>query len=75
MHVQDLQRQLGCLLWVKDELEKSLQDTTDDKEVLEAMLGEVEEDNDKSIAKIRMLEKQVNAVWVSNLSFCLYFEW
>ncbi|CAN6487022.1 unnamed protein product [Victoria cruziana] len=66
MHVQDLQRQLGCLLWVKDELEKSLQDTTDDKEVLEAMLGEVEEDNDKSIAKIRMLEKQVRNLQEEN---------
>ncbi|XP_031503008.1 uncharacterized protein LOC116266072 [Nymphaea colorata] len=65
-HVQDLQRQLDCLLWQKKELEKTLESTIDDKEVLEAMLGEVEEDHDKSIAKIGMLEKQLRNLQEEN---------
>lgn len=47
-------------MWGKKELEEQLQTAIKDRRVMEMIVAEIEEDHDKAVAKIELLENEVS---------------
>ncbi|XP_043693956.1 uncharacterized protein LOC122644641 [Telopea speciosissima] len=66
-HLHELQIQLENLVWDKMEAEELLQLALKDSRILETILAELEEDHEKAIAKIELLENQLQDLKDDNL--------
>uniref|UniRef100_F6HJ31 Uncharacterized protein n=1 Tax=Vitis vinifera TaxID=29760 RepID=F6HJ31_VITVI len=58
MHLQEMQIDLENLMWDRKELEGHLKVATKEHRVMEMMLLELEEEHDKAIVKIELLESK-----------------
>ncbi|XP_010275159.2 PREDICTED: uncharacterized protein LOC104610304 [Nelumbo nucifera] len=58
-HLDEMQIQLESLMWDKKELEERLQLAIRDSAVVESILGELEEEHEKAVAKIELLENEL----------------
>jgi len=67
-HLLRMQIELDNLIWERKELHGQLQTADKEIRILESMLAEVEEENDKAIAKIEFLEVEVIALPSGKLS-------
>ncbi|CAK7357260.1 unnamed protein product [Dovyalis caffra] len=61
-HLLQMQIELDNLIWEKKELHSHLQIAVKERRILESMFAEVEEENDKTIAKIELLEVEVTTL-------------
>ena len=68
MHLQEMQIDLENLMWDRKELEGHLKVATKEHRVMEMMLLELEEEHDKAIVKIELLESKVMTVLLQALS-------
>ena len=68
MHLQEMQIDLENLMWDRKELEGHLKVATKEHRVMEMMLLELEEEHDKAIVKIELLESKVMTVLLQDLS-------
>lgn len=59
MHLQEMQIDLENLMWDRKELEGRLKVATKEHRLMEMMLLELEEEHDKAIVKIELLESKV----------------
>lgn len=68
MHLQEMQIDLENLMWDRKELEGRLKVATKEHRLMEMMLLELEEEHDKAIVKIELLESKVMTVLLQALS-------
>lgn len=59
MHLHDMQIELENLAWDRKELQQHLQTAIKEHKLMELILAELEEEHDKAIAKIELLEGEV----------------
>ncbi|TXG54602.1 hypothetical protein EZV62_019858 [Acer yangbiense] len=69
-HLDKMMLQLETLLWDRKELEDRLQKAVKERRIVESMLAELEDEHDKAMAKIELLESEVN---ISSLALVLVF--
>lgn len=65
-HLLRMQIELDNLIWERKELHGQLQTADKEIRILESMLAEVEEENDKAIAKIEFLEVELQDLKAEN---------
>lgn len=58
--LHEMQLELETLAWDRKELEGHLQTAIEEHKSMECMLAELEDENDKAMAKIELLEGKVN---------------
>lgn len=58
--MQEMQIELDNLVWDRKELQCQLQTSLKEQKIFDSMLAELEEENDSAIAKIELLEGEVN---------------
>lgn len=58
-HLQEMQLQLEGLVWDRKELGDRLQKTVKERRIIESMFAELEDEHDKAMAKIELLETEV----------------
>lgn len=68
MHLQEMQIDIENLWWDRKELEGRLKVATKEHRLMEMMLLELEEEHDKAILKIELLESKVMFVLLHALS-------
>ncbi|KAG9452923.1 hypothetical protein H6P81_005827 [Aristolochia fimbriata] len=66
-NLREVQIQLENIMWEKQEVEEHLQAALKDRQVMEAMLVEVEDEQDKTSAKIEELESALQDLREENL--------
>lgn len=67
-----MQLELETLVWDRKELEGHLQNAIKECKMMESMLAELEDENDKAMAKIELLEGEVNIILLQLLDkLCL----
>ncbi|KAK2661938.1 hypothetical protein Ddye_000512 [Dipteronia dyeriana] len=59
-HLYEMHLQLETLVWDRKELEDRLQKAVKERGIVESMLAELEDEHDKAMAKIELLESEVN---------------
>ncbi|CAL5429301.1 unnamed protein product [Camellia sinensis] len=67
MRLHELQIQLENLVWNRKELEERLQMSIKECRMMEAMLGELEDEHEEAIVKIELLESELQDKKVENL--------
>lgn len=65
--LQEMQSELENLAWDNEKLQAHLKMTVKEHHLLESMLAELEEDHDKAIVKIELLESEVQHLKYENL--------
>lgn len=63
-----MQIEMDNLIWERKEIHGQFQTSVKEIRILGSMLAEVEEENDKAIAKIELLKVEVSALPFSKLS-------
>lgn len=58
-HLRYTQVELECLLWYQMELEGRLQKAIKERRVMELVLSELEEEHEKTISRLELLEHEV----------------
>ncbi|KAJ6711157.1 hypothetical protein OIU79_007583 [Salix purpurea] len=67
-HLLQMQIEMDNLIWERKEIHGQFQTSVKEIRILGSMLVEVEEENDKAIAKIELLKVEVSALPFSKLS-------
>lgn len=60
LHLHDMQIESENLAWDRKQLQEHLQTAIKEHKMMELILAELEEEHDKAIAKIELLEGEVN---------------
>lgn len=60
--MNEMQVELETLVWDRRELEVHLQNAIKEGKIMESMLAELEDENDNAMAKIELLEGEVNLI-------------
>ena len=58
--IGEMQAQMDDLVWVNRELEEKLQGALREQEAMDALLDEMEDENEDAFARIHALETQVH---------------
>ncbi|XP_022737088.1 uncharacterized protein LOC111289978 [Durio zibethinus] len=66
-HLHEMQFELETLVWDRKELEDLLQAAVREHRIMESMLIELEEEHDKAVAKIQLLEGELQGLKDENL--------
>ena len=61
-HLHEMQFELETLAWDRKELEDHLQAAVRERRIMESMLIELEEEHDKAVARIELLEGEVDVL-------------
>ncbi|XP_057965826.1 uncharacterized protein LOC131156291 isoform X2 [Malania oleifera] len=67
MHLDEMQIELENLVWDKNEVEEQMQTATKEHRMMELMFSELEEENDKAIMKIELLEGELKDLRNENM--------
>ncbi|XP_077238660.1 uncharacterized protein LOC143879881 isoform X2 [Tasmannia lanceolata] len=67
VHLNEMQIQLESLVWENKELEEQLQIAIKDRAIMETLLAEIEEEHDKAISQIDLLENELQDLKDENL--------
>ena len=60
LHLHEMQIELENLVWDRKELQRHLQTAIKEHKMMEIILAELEDDHDKAISKIELLQSEVN---------------
>lgn len=67
LHLQNMQIELENLAWDRKQLQQHLQTAIKEHKMMELILAELEEEHDKAIAKIELLEGEVKILFSCRL--------